>query len=181
MKSKTTYHIVSCALMSAIICVLSQISIPLPTGVSLTLQTFAVALCGYFLGIKYGTVSVCVFLALGALGIPVFSGFKGGIHILTAGLTGGFLWGFIFLSFFCGLGVHRMLKKHGFMIPVLFGVIGLLICHLCGVVQYSAISGIGFIQSILAVSVPFLIKDILSVAAAFFCARAISKAVRRPV
>lgn len=167
--------------MSAIICVLSQISIPLPTGMPITLQTFAVALCGYFLGMKYGTVSVSVFLALGALGIPVFSGFRGGIHMLTAGLTGGFLWGFIFLAFFCGLGVHRMLKKHGFVFPVLFGTIGLLICHLCGVAQYSAISGIGFIPSFLSISLPFLVKDILSVAAAYFCARAVSKAIRCPV
>ncbi len=179
MRSKTTFNIVSCALMSAVICVLSQISFPLPTDIPLTLQTFAVALCGYFLGMKYGTVSVIVFLALGALGVPVFSGFRGGIHMLTAGLTGGFLWGFIFLALFCGLGVHRMLKKHGGLFPVLFGVLGLLLCHFCGVSQYSAISGVGFITSLLSMSLPFLIKDILSVIAAYFCARAISKALRR--
>ena len=78
--------------MAALLAVMSQISIPLPVGVPITLQTFAVALCGYLIGPALGTLAVVVYLALAAVGVPVLAGFSGGVGAFM-GMTGGFLWG----------------------------------------------------------------------------------------
>ncbi len=66
------------ALFTALIAVLAQISIPLPGGVPLTLQTFAVPLAGLVLGSKRGTIATAVYVLLGAVGVPVFAGFSVG-------------------------------------------------------------------------------------------------------
>ena len=94
------------AVFAALLAVLSQIAIPMPWGIPFTLQTFAVALCGYVLGPAWAPVAVGVYLALGAVGLPVFSGFAGGAASLL-NVTGGFLWGFLPMALLCGLGSRR--------------------------------------------------------------------------
>ena len=90
--------------MAAILAALSLVSIPLPSGVPVTLQTFAVALCGFLLGPAMGTAAVAVYLIMGAVGLPVLAGMVGGLgHFL--GVTGGFLWGFLPMALLCGLAV----------------------------------------------------------------------------
>ncbi len=169
---KKTLPLVRIALFSAILAVLAQITIPLPTGVPITLQTFAAALCGYYLNAKEGCASVAVYLALGAVGVPVFSGFQGGISRLI-GPTGGFLIGFVFLSWFCGINSEKKPLR------IFFGMVGLILCHITGALQYAILMNIDLLQSLLTVSVPFLIKDIISVAAAFFISMAVLKVTRR--
>lgn len=169
---KKTLILVRIALFSAILAILAQITIPLPTGVPITLQTFAAALCGYCLNAKQGCASVAVYLMLGAVGVPVFSGFQGGISRLI-GPTGGFLIGFIFLAWFCGINSEKKPLR------IFLGMIGLILCHLTGALQYALLMNIGFGQSLLTVSVPFLIKDVISVAAAFFVSLAVSRVTRR--
>ena len=171
MKIKTI-DLVQVALFSAIIAVMSQISIPTPFGVPISLQTFAVALCGYFLGAKKGTAALLVWIAVGAVGVPVFAGFKGGFAALL-GVTGGFIYGFIPLVLLCGLELKSKALR------IALGAVGILACHLCGVLQYALLMGIDFLQSFLTVSVPFLIKDFASIAAAFFGAIAIKSATKR--
>ena len=150
-----------CAVFVALIAVCAQITVPMPNGVAFTLQTFAIALCGYLLGVRWGAVAVLVYLLLGAVGAPVFSAFHGGFHIL-AGKTGGYLWGFLPMAALCGLsrlGCGRVL-------PYLWGVPGLLLCHLFGTLQNMFLAGGGFWALLLVYSVPYLLKDFLSVAAA---------------
>ena len=84
-KKTRTQKMILAALFTAVIAVLSQTAIPTPFDVPLTLQTFAVALCGYTLGIKWGVASVAAYILLGAVGVPVFSGFKGGAQVLFNG------------------------------------------------------------------------------------------------
>ena len=86
-------------LFAAVLAVLSQLAIPMPGAVPLTLQTFGVALCAYVLGWKLGTLSYLIYFLLGLAGVPVFSNFTGGIGKLF-GPTGGFLIGF-FLDIYC--------------------------------------------------------------------------------
>lgn len=157
--------LVMIAMLSAVIAVCSQISIPLPIGVPVTLQTFAVALCGYLLGTKASLISVAVYISVGTVGIPVFSNFKGGIGVLF-GKTGGFIAGFLLLVLFCGIGIKR---KHA-ATAVALGLIGLAALHLLGSVWYAYLSRISLPASVLAVSVPFIIKDAVSVAFAYFFA-----------
>lgn len=163
--------IILAAMFAAIGAVTSWISIPMPSGVPITLQTFGMALIGYTLGYKYGTLSVGVYVALGTVGVPVFSGFKGGFGVI-AGPTGGFIIGFIFMAAICGLCRLNKVKSLGYMpkiiISIALGVCGLLVCHLLGVIQFMLLFNDSFIAAALKVSIPYLIKDIISVAAAYF-------------
>lgn len=86
---------------AALLAVLSQIQLPMPSGVPVTLQTFAAALSGYVLEMKFGAVATLVYILLGAAGLPVFAGFTGGVGII-AGAAGGFIWGFPVLAALCG-------------------------------------------------------------------------------
>ena len=89
-------------MFAAITSVLSIITIPTPWGVPFTLQTFAIALSGYVLGKMYGTFATLIYIILGLIGVPVYAGMSAGAGVL-AGPTGGYLWGFIIMTFFCGL------------------------------------------------------------------------------
>ena len=95
--SRRTAALTLSAVFTAVIAVCSQISIPLPVGIPITLQTFAVALCGFTLPLPCALASIGVYIALGAVGAPVFSSFGGGIGVLI-GKTGGFIFGFIAMT-----------------------------------------------------------------------------------
>ena len=161
-------------LFAAVLAVLSQLAIPMPGAVPLTLQTFGVALCAYVLGWKLGTLSYLVYFLLGLAGVPVFSNFTGGIGKLF-GPTGGFLIGFFLLSAGCGLFSHYRrtyrMRKNEQALSLLLGILGLLFCHLLGILQVSLLTKSSFVGSFLLVSAPYLIKDLVSVIAAFFLAR----------
>ena len=164
--SNRVKHLSFCALMAALTAVCAQLTIPLPGGVPLTMQIFAVALTGYLLGPKYGAVSMLVYLLLGAVGAPVFSSFRGGFYVLV-GKTGGYLWSYPAMAALCGLsalGKGRVLRWF-------WGVPGLLLCHLCGVLQIMLMTSGSFVPLALAYSVPFLPKDLFSVAAAALLAQ----------
>ena len=160
---KNTLSLVTAALFTAIIAVCSQIAVPMPTQVSLTLQTFAVALCGYVLGIKWGLASIIIYVLLGTVGVPVFSGFKGGVQVLF-GASGGFIFGFILFTLLCGVSLLINNKA----LKLLVGLGGLVVCHVLGVIQFAVVYKTDIVSSFLMVSAPYLIKDVISVAAAFF-------------
>lgn len=162
MRNLSARQLVAIGLFTALLAVLSQLSIPLPSGVPITLQTFAVALCGFVLGTKFGLWAVLVYLLLGAVGLPVFAGFAGGMGVVF-GVTGGFLFGFLALCGLCGT------KKA----PL--AALGLVLCHLCGVTQFSLVSATPFWRSVALVSLPYLVKDALSVAGAWLAAKAVRR------
>lgn len=97
------------AVFAAVIAVMAQLSIPLPGGVPLTLQTLGIMLAGIVLGPRRGTLSVLIYILLGAIGLPVFAGFKGGLSSVI-GPTGGFIISFWVVSLCAGLGFS--LGKH---------------------------------------------------------------------
>ena len=167
---KRTLRLITAALFTAITAVLSQTAIPTPFDVPLTLQTFAVALCGYVLGVKWGLASIAAYILLGTVGVPVFSGFRGGVQVLF-GATGGFIFGFLFLTGLCGVG--ELIKNK--YLKILPGFAGLAICPIWGSLQYALIYKMKFVPAFLLVSAPYLIKDIISVAAAFLLAVYIKK------
>ena len=161
-------------LFTALIVTLSQLAIPLPSGIPATLQTFAISLCGYVIGWKRGLASVWTYIILGAIGLPMFSNFGGGFGILF-GMTGGFIWGFLFLVVMCGVGIKA---KNPFC-SIVFGVFGLAMCHLLGIVQFSFVTSTPIFKSAFLASLPYLIKDIVSVAGAYFIAVAARKALAK--
>ncbi len=90
------------ALFAALICIGCMISIPLPSGVPITVQNLFALLAGCILGGFQGAGAVGIFIVLGAAGVPVFSGAHGGMTVL-AGPTGGYIWGYFFGAFVAGL------------------------------------------------------------------------------
>lgn len=157
-----TKTLITVGMCAALLAVLSQIAFPSPSGVPLTLQTFAVALTGTTLGIKRGSLATAVYLLLGTIGLPVFSNFNGGLQAIW-GPTGGFLLGFLPMTALCAAVPYKGSKALGIALCML----GLLICHLLGILHFASISHRGFFEAAALVSLPYLIKDIISVAAAY--------------
>ena len=176
MKLKTI-DLTLCGVFAAVLAVCSWIQIPGP--VPFTLQTFAVFAALGLLGGKRGTITICVYLLLGAIGVPVFAGFKGGIAALF-GATGGYLLGFL-LS---GLFVWFAEKQFGDSLPVFIVsmIVGLLLCYAFGtawfVVVYTRANGaISFGKALTMCVLPFLPFDAIKLA----LAAVIREALRRYV
>lgn len=138
---------------------LAQVKIPLPfTPVPLTGQTFAVLLVGATLGSKRGAASMALYIALGALGLPVFAGGESGMAYLS-GATLGYLVGFVMATYAIGLLAERGLERsvRTSIIPFLVGTI---IIYACGVAWLTVVLG-SFSKAVAAGLLPFLIGDTL--------------------
>ncbi len=156
------------ALMTELIAVMAQLAIPLPSGVPITLQVFAVALTGFILKRRLSLVAVVVYILLGAVGVPVFANLQGGLGILMS-VRGGFIIGFLPIAFLCGT-----LRENKF-VKILYMILSVLLCHLCGVAWFSYVANVPIFAAFLEASVWYLAKDIALVLAAWFVARAIEK------
>ncbi len=104
-KKITTYQMAVTALMAAVMCVLGPLSVPIG-AVPISLTNLVICLTVWLLGPKFGTLSVAIYLALGAVGIPVFSGYGAGLAKL-AGPTGGYLIGFLPMALIGGLFIEK--------------------------------------------------------------------------
>lgn len=113
-QNRAIYHLTLCALMAAVLCILGPVAIPVG-AVPLSLTNFAISLTVCLLGMKWGTVSVAVYLLLGGLGLPVFSGYAGGVGKL-AGPTGGYLVGFLFMALIGGFLAEQFAHAAGWSI-----------------------------------------------------------------
>lgn len=164
-KSMSTKELVTIAMMVALISVVSPMAITMPSGVPLTLQTFIVSLAGVFLYSKWGTISVGIYILLGAIGLPVFSSYGSGLAKLF-GPTGGFIFGFLFLAYFSGVKIKRKKKWATFLLRFIITMLGLFICHMLGILWFAYFTEGSFISSALIVSLPYLIKDMISLVAA---------------
>ncbi len=176
-KNKTS-AIIMIGMFTAIAAVISALPIGFQIfGVPATLQTFAMAFLGFILGKKSGTISVAVYILLGLVGIPVYNGFTGGPSVLF-GITGGFLWGFLFIAFFCGAAYEQKnCHLKNIILKILLSLVGLIICHVIGVIQFCLIMDMKLWPAAMAVSIPYIPKDILSMVIAYFSALSIRKAL----
>lgn len=158
------------AIFAAIIAVLAQLSIPLPGGVPLTLQTLAVMLAGVILGAKNGCIAVIIYILLGAVGLPVYAGFKGGLSTIL-GPTGGFIVSFWTISLCAGLGMRfgsrakrnlDSLKLYYFFIAI--GIlIGAVCNYIIGVVWFSTVTGNTSLNAIKLCVLPFVVTDLIKI------------------
>ena len=160
-----TKHLTRAALFAALMALCAWTALPIG-DIAFTMQTFGVLLTLLVLGGKWGTVSILIYLLLGAAGMPVFSGFQGGIGAL-AGVTGGYLWGFLFsgLFYWAAEGFHKQAAAVG----------ALAVCYLCGTLWFRlyARGGLGFI--LLRCVAPYLIPDAIKLVLAFRLSRRLSK------
>lgn len=176
-KNKTR-NIVFIALFAVLMAVCSWISIP--TAIPITMQTFAVFLTLNFLGGKKGTVSVCIYLLLGLIGLPVYANFTSGIGMLL-GMTGGYMIGWIF----SGLVMWLMEKLLGRKLWAQFVsmLVGLLVCYIAGtvwfMVVYAQSSGpVGLWTALLWCVIPFVIPDLVKLGLALWLSQRLEKITR---
>ena len=102
-KHMSTAQMTVTALMTAITCILAPMALPIPISpVPISLTNLVIFFMAYILGMKLSVASYVLYLLLGTVGLPVFSGFEGGVG-KVAGPTGGYLIGFIFMAIVCGL------------------------------------------------------------------------------
>ena len=158
-KIKTADTVV-CALFAAIICVISPWSLPISGEVPISLATAAI-----YLASKRGTVSVLLYIVIGALGVPVFSSFRGGFSVI-AGPTGGYIIGYLPCAFICGFIIDRIGNgKKAAAYPV--GMIaGTVILYAVGTAWYMFITKNPLIPSLAGCVLPFLPGDAAKIAAA---------------
>ena len=143
----------------ALITVCSWISVPMT--IPFTMQTFAVCLVTALLGLKGGLWTVAGYILLGAVGIPVFSGFRGGPGALL-GTTGGYIVGFLFTALTVGMAVQRKGRK--LPVLVLSMAAGILLCYTFGTAWFMLVysRGTGPISLGTALGwcvLPYLIPD----------------------
>lgn len=168
------------ALFAAVTGVLAWISIPLPfTPVPINLALVGVLLAGNILGAmgkkNAGAGAVLVYIALGALGVPVFSGGTAGLGVL-AGPTGGFIAGYIMTALFAGHFCWS--RQHSLLAGSLMNFIAILLCYMLGLIWFVATTGSSFAAGLAACVLPFLPGDILkSIVVCLACGRLI-KAVQ---
>ena len=165
------------AVCAALMAVCSWISIP--ATVPFTLQTFAVFCSLGLLGGRRGTAAILVYLLLGALGVPVFAGFSGGIGILF-GTTGGYLLGFILMGLVYWLGERLSMDSRN--IRIISMVLGLLLCYAFGTAWfmfvYARQAGAIALGTALAwCVVPFLLPDLVKMALALLLSGRLRKAL----
>lgn len=173
-----TNNITLCALSSAIICIFSVLSIP-AGPVPITLGLFSVVFCGCLLSARLSIISVIIYILLGLSGLPVFSGFRGGIHTL-AGPTGGYIVSYLAIApisnFFFHIGEKRNCALK--YIAYIGGAILLLIaCYLLAVIHFSFIMSCGIKQAIAECVLPFVFFDTIKAVSAFCIAESVKKKI----
>ena len=162
-KKLSTKDICCIALFTAVIVIMAQISIPMPMGVPMTMQTFAITLAAVVLGAKLSTFSTLIYILIGAIGVPVLAGFSGGLDKFV-GPTGGFLISFPLMAFIIGFGVeHRKAFKGAYVVAL---VVGTVANYVVGVVMFCVLTKSPVMTGITACVVPFIptaiIKAILA-------------------
>ena len=171
------------AVMAAVICVLSPLAIPLSGGVPISLATLAVMLAGAVLGPVDGMLATLVFLALGMVGVPVFSAYQAGIGVLF-GKTGGFILGYIPLALCSGLflGKQPLHRKPSFkeLLPAIGGmVLGTVILYAFGTAWFLGLAHARRRLARTACVLPFLPGDALRMVVVCALAPVLRTALRK--
>ena len=179
-KKSVILDMVYVAVFTAIISVLAQISVPLGVIVPFTLQTLGMFLAGAMLGWKRGTLSVILYVLLGAVGLPVFAGFSGGVSVLF-GPTGGYIIGFIFTALVVGFMTDKLGRK--LWVLAVSMVIGLLLCYIFGtawfIILYNMQGKVMDLITALGYCVfPFLIADGLKIIVAAVLVNRLDKIIK---
>lgn len=155
-RNTKTYTMAVTALMTAVICIVAPLSIPIgPVPISLT--NFAIYITLYLLDWKKGTVSYLLYLLIGLVGLPVFSGFTGGIGKL-AGPTGGYIIGFIPMAIIAGILID---KYHQRWIQFAGMIIGTAVCYAFGTVWFCIQSGTAPVAALSICVFPFIPGDLI--------------------
>lgn len=168
-KTLDTRAMVRCALFAALICVLSPFSIQIGP-VPITMSLFAVMLCGVALDWRGAGLAVLVYLLIGLVGLPVFSGGKGGAAVIV-GPTGGYIWAYLPMAVLIGV----FARKGGWVRAAVVCALSLLLCYGLGTLQFCLVANYSFGAALAVCVWPFVPFDI----AKGVCAALLGTRIRR--
>ena len=163
------------AVMAALICIAGPLVIP-AGPIPLSLATFAVYLAGAVLGKKRGTLAVALYLLIGIIGVPVFSGFSGGFQKL-AGVTGGYLAGYLPCAFLSGLGAEGSEKRRRKWILPAMMTAGTAVLYALGTAWFMIHTGNAVSAALSLCVIPFLPGDAVKIAAAALLAPTLRRSI----
>ncbi len=172
------------ALMAAVTAVAAQIAIPLPfSPVPFTLQVPAVVLSGLLLGPRHGALAQAIYVLVGAVGVPVFAGFKGGLGVIL-GPTGGYLVSYPLAAVVAGLAAYtvahagaRSPRRRALTLSFLLGVAALVVIYAIGAVWLSVVTHLPLAVAVAQGVLPFVVFDLVKVALAALVAVAAAPAI----
>lgn len=174
-RKSTVYTLTTCALFAAIMCIAGPLSIPIgPVPVSLTNLVLYIAI--YLLATKGTTISYIVYLLLGLVGLPVFSGFAGGVAKL-AGPTGGYLIGFIFMILLSGIALEK--SKANIWITGVGMVLGTLVAYAFGTAWFVYQMQYTWDKALAVCVFPFIPFDLGKIVIASILGQIIRKALKK--
>ncbi len=179
----TTLAMVQIALCSALICVSAQLAIPLPIGVPFTLQVLMVMLTALILKPLYSVISLLLYVLLGVVGLPVFSGAKSGIGTILSP-TGGFIIGFVLAAFLVSLLKGVLGRKLGGKLTVVryiivTVIIGIPVMYIPGIALYMVYTGADLVSAIVTLTSVFILLDIAKCVIASLIAVPLNKALAK--
>lgn len=147
------------AIMTALTCILAPLSIAIPVSpVPISLTNLVIYFSLYLLGAKRATISYLVYLLLGMVGIPVFSGYTGGLQKL-AGPTGGYIIGFIFMAIIAGIFIEKFSKN--VVLQLIGMILGTAVCYAFGTVWLAHVASLNFKAALFAGVIPYLPGDFI--------------------
>ena len=159
-KSKV-YPLAMTAVMAAVTCVLGPMSIPIgPVPISFTNLVIYFTL--YLLGWKRASVSYIVYMLIGMVGVPVFSGFAGGLGKL-AGPTGGYIIGFLPMAVIAGLVIDHTRSR---LLQLLGMILGTAVCYAMGTAWFCFSTNTGLMAALWMCVIPFIAGDLVKMALA---------------
>lgn len=149
-------------ILAAVICILSPFSVPVG-AIPVSLATFAIYIAASTVKTKSSVSAVIIYILLGAAGLPVFSSFQGGLHIIT-GVTGGYIIGYIPCALIIGLLINKYENKK--FIYALSFVLGTVACYAVGTAWYMIQTNSSFTAAVSVCVLPFIIGDVIKISAA---------------
>ena len=153
------------ALMAVLISVCSWLSVP--SVIPFTMQTFGIFCALLLLGGKRGSIAVLLYIVMGAVGLPVFSNFTGGVGKLM-GPSGGYIFGFL-LTALCYWAMTALLGEKP-LIKILGLAAGLVLCYAFGTLWFVEVHSrsepIGIISALSMCVFPFILPDAIKLALA---------------
>ncbi len=159
----STPGLVLTGMFTALLCVMAQITIP-TQPIPFTLSVFAIFLIGALLPPRYALLSVLAYVLLGAFGLPVFAGMKGGISVVT-GMTGGYIMAYPVMSFITAL-FNKYIKRWKIAALSAGMIVALLFCYALGSLWFSVSAETSFQKALTLCVYPFVVFDLIKIALA---------------
>lgn len=183
--TEKTHRLTKIALMTSILCIMGPLAITFPfSPVPVSLTTLVLYVSVYVIGKRDALVSCAMYLLIGLIGIPVFSGFTGGIGKVL-GPTGGYLVGYLFLTYISGWFVEnikseQIRKNHNILctVQVLGMAFATAVCYFLGSIWLSYQTGVKPAAVLMMSVIPFIPGDVIKILSGAFIGRKIKKCLK---